>query len=119
MKPLVLLSLAAGLVIGCGGDDPEPNPDPDPNPATASITTPLVPPPVFIPNAVTIRPGGTVTFKNRDDSPAVHDVRSATNAWTMTTLQPGESFEVTLDTPGQYVFDCSLHVGMTGTITVQ
>lgn len=122
MKRLALLFLAGSLVAGCGGSDaeePEPPPPPPPPPATATITTPLVPPPVFIPTAVTIRAGGTVTFKNRDDSPAPHDVRSLTDAWTIRVLQAGESFSVTLDTPGQYQFECTLHAGMTGTITVQ
>lgn len=122
MKRLALLSLAGGMLISCGGDDagpPEPPPPPPLPPASASITTPLVPPPVFIPAEVTIRAGGTVTFKNADASPAVHDVRSATNAWAMTTLQPGESFTVTLTTPGRYLFECSLHLGMTGAITVE
>ncbi len=124
MKRLALLSfaLAGGLVIGCGGDDPQdptPPPTPPPAPATATITTPLVPPPVFIPSTVTIRAGGTVTFTNRADSPAVHDVRSLTDAWTLTTLQPGQSFSVTLPTAGVYQFECTLHPGMAGTITVQ
>lgn len=118
MKHFALLALAAGLVISCSGDESG-GPNPPPAPATASVTTPLVPPPVFIPSSVTIRAGGTVTFKNADGSPAAHNVRSLSDAWPLTTLQAGESFDVTLATAGQYPFQCTIHPGMNGTIVVK
>ncbi len=33
-------------------------------------------------------------------------------------LQPGQSYHLTLDTPGQYNYHCSIHPFMTGTIIV-
>ncbi len=117
MKHLLLLSVAGSVLVGCSGTEPvDPGP---PAPATASITTPLVPPPIFIPSSVTIRAGGTVTFKNVDGSPAPHNVKSLSNAWPLTTLEAGESFNVTLADAGQYPFQCTIHPGMNGTITVK
>lgn len=120
MRHLAQLALAAGLVVGCSGDEAGgPNPPAPPAPETASVTTPLVPPAVWIPSSVTIRPGGTVTFKNADGSPAVHNVVSTSNAWPVATIDPGETFDLKLPNAGQYPFQCTLHPGMNGVITVK
>ena len=118
VKHIAMLAVMAGLLVGCSGEESG-GPNEPLAPATASVTTPLVPPPVFIPSTVTIRAGGTVTFKNVDGSPAPHNVRSLSDVWPLTTLDPGESFTVTLNTKGQYPYTCTLHPGMNGTITVK
>lgn len=118
MKHIATLAVMAGLLAGCSGEE-NGGPNEPLAPATASVTTPLVPPPVFIPSTVTIRAGGTVTFKNIDGSPAQHNVKSLSDAWPLTTLDAGESFTVTLNNKGQYPYTCTFHPGMNGTITVK
>ena len=76
---------------------------------------------VFSPNEVTISAGDTVTFINGDlpphnmvfnDHPELSHPDLAFTA--------GESFTVTLDTPGDYEFQCEPHAGagMKGVIHV-
>ena len=67
VKHIAMLAVVAGLLVGCSGEDSG-GPNEPLAPATASVTTPLVPPPVFIPSTVTIRAGGTVTRPDPDIS---------------------------------------------------
>ena len=119
MKTIGLFALV-GFAAGCGSGDGDPGPGPS-APDAVTISTFPAPPPRFSPQSATLAVGGTVTFHN--GSPVVgggeHNVKSATNVWPQTTLQSGESFEVTLSTAGQYPFECTIHPGMTGVISVQ
>ena len=72
---------------------------------------------VFSPGRLTIKPGTTVTWANRDDIP--HTVASATRAFKSKAMDTDESFSFTFSTPGEYAYFCSLHPHMTGTIVVE
>ena len=72
---------------------------------------------VFSPGRLTIKPGTTVTWTNRDDIP--HTVASATRAFKSKAMDTDESFSFTFSTPGEYAYFCSLHPHMTGTIVVE
>jgi len=72
---------------------------------------------VFDPIDAMITTGTTVTWENVGSvdhtvTPDGHD------EWTGLTLSPGETFQHTFDTAGDYPYDCTIHAGMSGTITV-
>ncbi len=69
----------------------------------------------FTPQSLTIQPGQSITFVNRDD-----DAHTATGAdWDTGILQPGDSATIAFDTPGEFAYACQIHPVMTGTIMVE
>lgn len=69
----------------------------------------------FTPQSLTIKPGQSVTFVNRDD-----DAHTATGAdWDTGILQPGDSATIAFDTPGEFAYACQIHPVMTGNILVE
>jgi plastocyanin len=67
------------------------------------------------PTILTIDPGGTVAFVNKD--PFAHNVIGS--AWGHPEdLNQGEAFTATFDEPGVYPWACWYHPGMTGAIVV-
>ena len=67
--------------------------------------------------AVTVRPGTTVTWVNDDDIP--HTVVAKDLAFKSKVLDTGDRFSFTFAKAGQFVYFCSLHPRMTGTIVVK
>jgi len=118
VKHIALLAVAASLLLGCSGDDSGgPNPPPPPPPSAVTVAA-AGPPPAFLPATITVAAGGTVTFNNT--SPVgTHNIKSATNAWPLVTVEPGESVVITAPAAGQYPFSCTIHAGMNGTLTVK
>jgi plastocyanin len=95
-------------------------------PVPATATVPAAPAPVdvqvldnrFEPPYVEVRAGTLVRWSNRgtDD----HDVVAEDlKAFESPLLKPGQTFELTLTTPGAIPYLCTLHDNMTGTIVVQ
>jgi plastocyanin len=72
---------------------------------------------VFEPARLTVKPGTTVTWTNRDDIP--HTVASDDRRLKSKVLDTDESYSFTFSTPGEYQYFCSLHPHMTGTIVVE
>ena len=72
---------------------------------------------VFEPERVTVKVGTTVTWTNHDDIP--HTVASKDRAFKSKVMDTDESYSFTFSTPGEYVYFCSLHPHMTGTIVVE
>jgi plastocyanin len=70
----------------------------------------------FQPEALTIHPGDTVTWTNRDEVP--HTVAEKNQQFRSAALDTGDTFSRTFDKPGTYIYFCTLHPTMTGTITV-
>ena len=75
----------------------------------------------FTPTTMTVAPGSTVSFTN--NSGVAHNVVFNTPAQTppggdIGTISSGTQ-QRTFPTAGTYAFHCTLHDGMTGTITVQ
>lgn len=69
----------------------------------------------FTPQSLTIQPGQSVTFVNRDD-----DAHTATGSdWDTGILQPGDSATIAFATPGEFAYACQIHPVMTGTILVE
>jgi plastocyanin len=73
----------------------------------------------FTPAQITISPGTTVTWVNRDDIP--HTVTDAADmkSFRSTPLDTGDAFSHLFATPGTYRYFCSLHAHMQGTIVVR
>src|SRR5829696_3441850 len=64
----------------------------------------------FSPATLTITAGDTVTWTNSD--PVVHTATSTTGAFDSGDLAEGDSFSVTLTTPGTYDYLCTPHPTM-------
>jgi len=71
----------------------------------------------FGPATLTVTPGTTVTWTNRDDIP--HTVVSDDKTFKSKVLDTDEKFSFTFTKPGTYAYFCSLHPKMTGKVIVQ
>ena len=72
---------------------------------------------MFQPVSLSVAPGATVTWTNRDDEP--HSVKSETGLFSSGAMDTNESYSFRFEKPGTYRFTCTLHPRMTGTIVVQ
>jgi plastocyanin len=70
----------------------------------------------FAPAELTVKIGTTVTWKNHDDIP--HTIVSA-GKFRSKALDTDDSYSFTFTAAGAYVYFCSLHPHMTGTIKVE
>lgn len=71
----------------------------------------------FTPATLTVAPGTTVTWTNRDDIP--HTVVSDDKVFKSRVLDTDENFSYTFTKPGRYPYFCSVHPKMTAEIVVQ
>ncbi len=71
----------------------------------------------FDPPDITVAPGTTVTWVNKDSVP--HTTTANDETWDSETLQPGESFSFTFDAPGTFPYFCEIHPRMMGSVTVR
>lgn len=133
IKPSSALFLAscavAALFASCGGSSTASSP-----PTTTTTTIPATQGPggvalsivrgaerltttAYSPNPVTVTVGTTVTWTNNDVTD--HDATADNKSFATGVIAPGRSAAVTLQTPGQLTYYCTLHPGMSGTIVVQ
>ena len=72
----------------------------------------------FSPAVITVAPGTTVRWTNRDDIPhtVVSDDKTTFKSKVMDT---DEQFSYTFSKPGTYSYFCSIHPHMTGKVVVQ
>jgi plastocyanin len=73
----------------------------------------------FTPAEITVSPGTTVTWINRDDIP--HTITDAADpkVFKSAPLDTGDTFSHVFAEPGTYRYFCSLHAHMQGTIVVR
>lgn len=76
----------------------------------------------FSPRNLTVTPGTTVTWINKDSY--AHDIASGTRdipdgLFSMDNLAKGASFSYTFKNEGTFQYYCKLHSDMSGTVTVQ
>lgn len=71
----------------------------------------------FVPAVLTVPPGTTVTWTNRDDD--THTVTAADRLFSSKGLDPGQSFSYTFTTPGTYSYHCAVHPHMTASVVVK
>ena len=106
---LAALALAAVALVGCSGEATA-NASP-----VATTTVDLPKSYKFVPPAIVIDAGATVTWSNHDDF--THNVTFPGEA--ALTMRPGESVTRAFTTAGTFAYQCSLHPrDMNGTVTV-
>jgi plastocyanin len=71
----------------------------------------------YSPNPITIARGGAITWTNNDTT--AHTSTSDTGTWNSGSLAPGASFTFTFSNSGSFIYHCTIHPGMVGTVTVQ
>jgi plastocyanin len=71
----------------------------------------------FGPATLTVAPGTTVTWVNRDDIP--HTVVSTDSVFKSKVLDTDEKFSFTFTKPGTYPYFCSIHPKMTATVVAK
>jgi plastocyanin len=92
---------------------------PRPSAAAAASTTEVAMRNVrFTPSHISVRAGQTITWTNHDRVP--HDVVATKGAtFDSDNLDAGGTFSFRASAPGEIAYVCTLHQGMTGTITVR
>jgi len=117
---VALLLAAMFLFLGCTQTTPNPvsNPNPAPNLGGGQTVAVIISNFSFNPQVTSISAGDTVTWTNNDSTP--HTVTSdAGTELASTTIQPGQTYSHTFNTPGSYPYHCSIHPSMTASIAVQ
>lgn len=71
----------------------------------------------FSPQTITVAPGTTVIWTNRDDIP--HTVVSDDKVFKSKVLDTDEKYSYTFDKAGSFPYFCSVHPKMTGKVIVQ
>jgi plastocyanin len=131
--PTLIACLALGAFgAGCGGDDEE-------EPAGGGSSAPAEEEPTgggaeaggkavkvdtkdtkFVPKAVTVPKGGTITWTNSDSFPhTVTKEKGPGPKFDSGNMEGGATFEQTFDAAGKIDYICKIHPGQAGTITVQ
>lgn len=95
-------------------------------PTTATTAPPTTTPPargtvamqgsVFVPASVRIRPGGAVTWENRDE--VMHTVTARDSSFDSSFMARSARWSHRFDAPGTYSYYCTLHPQMQGTVVV-
>jgi plastocyanin len=106
--------LAAALLLGAGQAKVQTSGTRQTQPAAVEVKIDNF---SFGPTTVTVSPGTTVTWTNRDDIP--HTVVSDDKIFKSKVLDTDEKFSYTFDKPGSYPYFCSVHPKMTGKVVVQ
>lgn len=70
----------------------------------------------FTPATLNIKVGDTVTWTNADDRD--HTVVAADDSFKSGNLGTGQSFDFTFTKPGTFVYTCTYHPRMRGTVVV-
>ena len=71
----------------------------------------------FTPADLHIKAGTTVTWVNQD--PVQHNIVSDDKTLQSPTLEQGDSWTHTFNTPGTFSYTCGIHPGMKGSVTVE
>ena len=71
---------------------------------------------LFGPTALTVKPGTTVTFENRDST--IHSVVGVGGIFRSRALDTNDKFSFTFDESGEYAYFCGLHPFMKGKVVV-
>jgi plastocyanin len=71
----------------------------------------------FVPKEVTIAPGTTIVWINRDETP--HTVTSNNKSFASKGLDTGDKFEHTFASEGDFSYTCTIHPFMTAVVHVR
>ena len=119
------LALAAALLFICSGcgssystpSGPSTNPPATGSPVSIVSGASTLTTTAYSPNPVTVAVGGSVTWTNNDNT--AHTSTANGGAWNSGTIAPGRSYTMTFSSAGTFTYRCTIHPGMTGTVTVQ
>jgi plastocyanin len=115
------LIIATGvLLVGHGRQDSHPNAAPARS--ATGVDHVQIKDFVYVPAAVTVPAGTTITFTNHDSAP--HTATSGTSptpdgVFDSATLSKGDSKRVKLTKPGTFAYYCALHPFMKATVIVK
>ena len=70
----------------------------------------------FVPKTMVISAGQTITWTNNDSIP--HTVTTTDGKLDSGNITPGNSYSHTFESSGEYSYYCTIHMGMTGSVTV-
>jgi len=73
----------------------------------------------FTPAEITVRPGATVTWVNKDDAPHTATAKGGKPAFDSGALDTDETYAFTFKAPGTYRYYCKIHPHMTATVIVK
>ena len=73
----------------------------------------------FKPSHLTVTPGTTVTWVNKDRAPHTATATRPARVFASGKLMPGQRFSHTFKRPGTYYYHCAIHPSMKGTVTVR
>ena len=117
MSRKIRLGMLVPLVIGCVALSVSSR-------AMAAESTPSIRDFAYVPTALQVQVGDTVTWTN-DEQVMPHDVTSGVpgqpdvgQAFASPILLPGQSFSFTFSAAGEYPYLCKLHPTMTGVVIV-
>lgn len=116
---LLVLAIVGFTACGSGSASPSsPSPAPSQN-VTVSIVAGArtLTTTAYSPSPMTVSPGTTVTWMNNDTS--THNSTADSGAFATGSIAPGASASVKLQNAGTFVYHCTIHPGMVGTIVVQ
>jgi amicyanin len=115
---IAIATLAAASVACSEGAPPVAVASVVSSPAAVAATVDMTTSPLaYKPDAVTVKTGEVVSWKNVEAAP--HTVTSTAKKWTDSGLiKDGETFSLTFNAPGTYDYHCTLHHAMMGKITV-
>ncbi|MGZ3864888.1 MAG: cupredoxin domain-containing protein [Bacteroidia bacterium] len=70
----------------------------------------------YSPSSITVKTNTTVKWTNKDGT--AHTVTSSTGLFDSGNINNGDSYSHQFTSAGTYTYKCTIHSGMTGTITV-
>ena len=118
MRPVLpVLAAAALLVTGCGSDDSSSSssaPPAEPQSGTVDVGMNRL---KFEPDAITVKVGAKVVWTDKENVP--HNVVAKDGAdFKSDVFGEGKTYSWTAERAGTVKYECTLHPGMDGTITV-
>ena len=114
-----VLVILACTAVGCSSSQTTATPAASPSSSVGGNTI-SIKNFAFDPSTLTVKTGTAVTWVNNDGAP--HTIVSDTGApaaISSDTLSSGASFTFTFTQPGTYIYHCSIHPSMIGTVIVQ
>jgi len=106
MKHSMRSRLAASIVLLAAADP------------AAALETPLIEIQkfAFAPKEVTVAPGTTIAWTNRDETP--HTISAQDHHFVSKAMDTGDRYEYTFTDEGDFSYFCTLHPFMTGIVHV-